>query len=175
MWELGTALGLDQETTSRVADYLKGEYLLEFQTTGGGIGITHNGIVEMELAISNPKTPTTHFPAVVNIVQVTGNVIDSQIQQAAEGSQQIHVTQDLQRALSDLLSELDKSMSELKIEEEKQGILSADLDTIRAQLRSSEPKRSIIREALSSMRTILEGAGAVLLAGKVAELLLMLP
>jgi hypothetical protein len=171
MWDLGSELGLEQEETHRITDYLRGENLLEYHGIGGEIGITHYGIVEMEQALSDPNKSTQHFPASVNIVQVMGNVIGSQIQQATQASQQVQISQDFQCGLSEFLSELEKKIIELRLDEAKQHDLSADLETIKAQLKASEPKRSIIKEALSSIRKILEGVGAALLAARAAELL----
>lgn len=47
--------------------------------------------------------------------------------------------------------------------------LSAEINTLRAQICSPKPKKSIIKETLQSVRSILEGAGATLLAEKVAN------
>jgi hypothetical protein len=100
-----------------------------------------------------------------------GNIIDSQIQQATQASQQVQINQDLRRGLSEFLSELEKKIIELRLDEAKQRDLGADLETIKAQLNAAEPKRSIIKEALSSIRKILEAVGADLLAAKATELL----
>jgi hypothetical protein len=68
MWELGEELGLSREETSDAVDYLKGEYLLEPKTLGGGIAITHAGVREVEATIENPDEATEHFS-----VQVINN------------------------------------------------------------------------------------------------------
>jgi hypothetical protein len=52
-----------------------------------------------------------------------------------------------------------------------QATVASDLDTIEAQLRRPEPKGSIIRECLRSARTILEAAGATLLANEIGRFL----
>lgn len=174
MWNLGTELGFDRETTQRITQYLRGEHLLDPKAIGGLIGLTHFGIKEMEQALSNPNKPTAHFPAVVNVIQITGDVVGSQIQQATEGSQQIQITQDTQRALAEFLSSLEKGLTEIKAEANTLRDLKADIETIKAQLSAAQPKRSIVREALSSIRSILEGAGAALLAAEAAKILIHL-
>ena len=171
MWDLGKELGFDGETTQRITQYLNGEHLLKHWAIGGTIGITHWGVKEMEQALSNPNTPTTHFPAVVNVIQITGDVVGSQIQQATEESQQIQIAQDTQRALTEFLSSLEKDLTEIKAEANTLRNLKADIDTIKAQLGAAQPKRSIVREALSSIRSILESAGASLLAAEAAKIL----
>ena len=47
--------------------------------------------------------------------------------------------------------------------------LSAEVNTLKAQIESPKPKKSIIKETLQSVRSILEGAGATLLAERVAN------
>ncbi len=169
--KLGVELGFDKETTDRISRYLHAEGLLCYTGIGGPTAITHKGIVEMQQASSKPNQSTQHFPASTNIVQVMGDVIDSPIQQATQASQQILVDPNLQRALSDFLVELDKKKGGLKLDEDKQRDLGAEVETIRAQLKSSKPKHSIIKEALSAVRSILESAGATLLAAELAKLL----
>ena len=58
MWEIGSELGYDRELTEKIAQYLDGEWLIEFKAIGGGIKITHRGIVEMEAALENPDRRT---------------------------------------------------------------------------------------------------------------------
>lgn len=84
MFEVGEEIGFNRELTDLVTQYLEGEGLIKFQTVGGGIGITHEGVLEVEEAISNPDTPTTYFPP-FNFIYV-GQMIDSQIQQASPGA-----------------------------------------------------------------------------------------
>jgi hypothetical protein len=141
---------------------------------GGGIGITHRGIVEIEQALSNPSQPTQHFPASVNIVQIMGNVVDSQIQQGAQVSQQVQISEDSRRDMSNFLQRLTESLASVKVNEESLTDLKADMDSIKAQLGARHPKRAIIREALSSIKGVLEGAGATILAAEATKLLLSL-
>jgi len=86
MWEIGSELGYDRELTEKIAQYLDGEWLIEFKAIGGGIKITHRGIVEMEAALENPDRRTDHFPP-VNVMYV-GQMIGSQVQQAGSGAVQ---------------------------------------------------------------------------------------
>ena len=48
MWELGKEINIERRDISNIVDYLKGEYLIEPMTLGGGISITHEGILEIE-------------------------------------------------------------------------------------------------------------------------------
>jgi hypothetical protein len=54
---IGKDLGFDPEKTQRIFQYLHGEGLVETHTVGGGIGITHGGIREVEDHPSQPEQP----------------------------------------------------------------------------------------------------------------------
>jgi hypothetical protein len=176
MFEVGQDLGFEKDETSRVTQYLVGENLVIHRAVGGLIGITHWGIREMESALSNPNQPTKYFPPAVNIIEVHGDIVGSQIQQATQTSAQQIISPDVQRALTEFLSKLEADLAEVTrtLDKAKLVDLTADLDTVKAQLKASEPKRSIVKEALSSIRSILEGAGATLLAAEAIRLLSML-
>lgn len=171
MWDIGKELGLDEAETNRIVQYLNGEYLVVPRALGGTIGISHRGVVEIEDALSNPERATTYFPPVVNIIQVQGDVVSSQIQQATLASQQVQINPDVQHRLFEFLSELEKKMTELKLDESCLRDLKADMETVKAQLKASKPKSSIIKDALSSIQRVLETAGATVLAAEIAKLL----
>jgi hypothetical protein len=53
MWDIGDQLGFDRDLTISIAQYLKGEGLLEFRALGGIISITHYGNKEVEENLKN--------------------------------------------------------------------------------------------------------------------------
>ncbi|MDP2723188.1 MAG: hypothetical protein Q8O72_10550 [Bacteroidales bacterium] len=53
--------------------YLKDAKLIRAAGAGYTSFLTHNGIVEVEKAVTNPDIPTTHFPAVDDIGPVNGD------------------------------------------------------------------------------------------------------
>jgi hypothetical protein len=83
MWELGEELGFDRSLTSNIVDYLTGEYLIEPRALGGGIIITHNGIVKIEELHNNPEKSTEHFSS-INVIHIE-NMSNSAIQQGTLG------------------------------------------------------------------------------------------
>jgi hypothetical protein len=85
--QVGAELGWDQEMTSVVMHYLVDEGLIEFRAMPAMLAITHAGVVEMEQALSNPKTSTHHFPPMVTI-HVHGDIVNSQLQAGTIGSTQ---------------------------------------------------------------------------------------
>lgn len=86
MYELGSELGFQKGETGQVVDYLVGEGFVRHMALGGGIIITHRGIVEIEEAIAHHIQKATFYPS-INIINV-GTMIGSQIQQSTTQSDQ---------------------------------------------------------------------------------------
>ena len=159
MWEIGDGLGFDNDLTDTICQYLKGEGLLETYTLGPDIGITHEGVREVEEALSRPKESTTHFPP-VSIVMVD-TMVNSQIQQGSPGSiQSLATSSDEIELVKEVLVALKKSKDELNLKEREISDLHAEIQTLEAQLSSSTPNGSILRESLKSILTILQSATA---------------
>jgi hypothetical protein len=172
-FELGGQLGFPKNEISRIDDYLRGENLI----TGIAstlIAITHQGIVEIERALTKPDEPTTYFPP-VNIIQVA-QMIDSQIQQGTSQSSQVlnYSSNDIE-AITKFIADLKGQLPELKLDADTQAEVEADVETIETQVKSPRPKHVIIREGLLSLRRILEGAaGSVIAALLVQQIVALL-
>ncbi len=165
--DLANEMGIDRNDAYSLADWLRGEYLLEFKTLGPGIAITHHGVKEIESAIAAPDEPTTYFPP-VNLIYV-GSMSGSQIQQGTIASNQSQLIANTDPALLiELIASVREALEELQLSAEQADELESDLATLEAQATSPRPKSTIVREALSSIRTILEGA-----AGQVAASILI--
>lgn len=163
MWELGEELGFPRELTERVFQYLRGEGLLK-EIARGSITITHDGVVEVEQALGEPETPTKHFPAAVNIIQIH-HMEGSSIQQGSHGSSQAVLFQiSSVQSVRRFIQELQRVLLDLALDESATKELQSEIDTANAQLKSPRPKANILRECLSSIRTILEGAAGNLAA-----------
>lgn len=168
MWDIGQTLGFDREDTSRIVQYLSGEYLLEHKYLGGGIGITHHGVVEVENALSSPDTPTHYFPP-VNVINV-GTMIGSTIQQGSPEATQFASFENQLGSIRDFVQNVRSNLNELELPDAAHQDLIAELDTLDAQMQTSRPKQSILSECLLSVRTILEGAGGAVVAGLLQHL-----
>jgi hypothetical protein len=106
-----------------------------------------------------------------NINNFFGSVQGAQIQQGTSGSFQVSFAKQFdQTALNEFFSLLRKEMPSLGLSSEIEQELDAEIKTAEAQARSPKPKNNVIRESLSSIRRIIEGAGA----GIGAQLLLQL-
>lgn len=90
--QVGAELGWTEDEAQKVALYLRDEGLLTFPVMGGAVSISHAGVVEMEAAIEHPDRPTTHFPA-ISVINVYGDVRDSQLQAGTHESRQDRGTQ----------------------------------------------------------------------------------
>jgi hypothetical protein len=60
IWSIGEQLGFSGEYTTNISQYLEGEGLIKFRILGGGVSITHKGVILAEKA--QPDT-TTHIEA----------------------------------------------------------------------------------------------------------------
>lgn len=173
LFELAEEVGIERDEAHPIADYLAGEGLLTFETLRK-ISITHEGIVEIERALSEPDEPTDFFPP-MNVIYVE-SMSNSQIQQATSGSTQVYSYSDEQlRSLQEFIRDTRHRIPELELDEGTADELEAELSTLEAQSTSPRPKHRIIGEAASSIRAILENAAgaaiAALLLQQLAEIL----
>lgn len=113
--EVGRAIGMnDLREVESVMHYLADEGLLDIKGFGDDdgppIGLTHQGIVEIEQARTNPKQRTEHFPAMINVINVQ-NMHGSQIQQGTTSSTQIQVnkTVNIETPIREIISRIEQS------------------------------------------------------------------
>jgi hypothetical protein len=173
--EFGADLGFSQEQIEKIVQYLEAEHLVKSVAFGWVISITHDGVRQVEAALSSPERATHYFPPVVNILHVQ-SMVNSQIQQGSHSStQSVAITQSQITSLQEYVSTLRSKIPELGLRPDLASELDSDAATVEVQLASANPKRGIIKESLSSARTILEGAAGNLIAsdllGKLIPLL----
>lgn len=171
--QIGEELEFDAALTRNISRYLMEEGLVNL-LSGRGILISHQGVREVEMALSNPNEPTHYFPP-VNIISV-GQMINSQIQQASHGATQVAITDEIkQEQLKELLQSLKESVDQLELEPQQESDLHAEIQTIDAQMSSSNPKNTVITECLGSIRKILEGAtGSAIASGMLTKIVALL-
>ena len=169
MWEIGKELGLTHEETDSICQYLEGEGLIECVEFGGLISIKHEGIIEVEKALTEPEQSTQYFPPVINIIKVE-KMENSQIQQGTISStQRFNIDNDTFKIIEDFINLLKSKISELEILDEDKSVLEADIKTIDAQLKSKKPKISFINTCLLSIKKILEGAIGGIVANELLQ------
>jgi hypothetical protein len=164
--ELTAQVELTPQELGDACHYLAGEGLIEEAMPDMGaspvpywINITHQGIREIEESLQAPTEPTEHFPPVVSVINIQGNVIGSPIQSGSPGAKQDVSLEISLGNIRDFLSQLEQTAPTLELPAEASQELAAEIATLRAQVDSPKPKRHIIRESLQSVRAILEGAG----------------
>jgi hypothetical protein len=147
MWEVASGLGISREDAELAVQYLKGEHLLEFRSMGGYIAITHNGVLEVERALSEPEQSTQYFPPVINVMNI-GSVHGSNIQQAGSPSVVSATVEghDVE-VLRTLVASLRASLVELNHATGRSSELEGMVATLEAQIRTASPNPTIVREA----------------------------
>ncbi|MDH3884086.1 MAG: hypothetical protein OET63_07730 [Desulfobacterales bacterium] len=136
MYDVGNDLGLDRDTSSRVAETLMGLQLVEIRTLSGGIGISTEGADEVKRLMGGAAT-TGELHRKLTDQSIMDQISSQAVEQAA--------------------AELKIKAGNLGLDFEGLSELMADLKTIDAQLGSSRPKTAIIRECLYSLKETLEG------------------
>jgi hypothetical protein len=137
---------------------------------GGGISITHRGVVEVEQALQAPTELTEHFPP-FNLVVVQGDMNQSQVQVGTSNSSQgqhnaFAANRDLILTFTRTVRVHVDGLAETG--DDRRAIL-ADLETVEAQLESPRPNPGVMRAALSVLTTIvLSAAGSGLFEGLAA-------
>ncbi len=174
VWAIGEELGFARAKSELVFQYLVAEGLAQSQAFGGTIGISHDGVREVEAALAEPERPTDYFPA-VNLISI-GTMSHSTIQQASAGAvQQVRYEQAAVEQFQEVIAEIKRNLSELQLNDEDRRQVEADVSTMEAQLASPKPGCTILIECLSSLRSILEkAAGAVVAAPILAKILPLL-
>lgn len=168
LFDVGGHIGLSREETLLAGDYLKGEGLLEYRATGPTVGLTHHGVKEVEDALEHPDRPTQHFLP-LNVINV-GTMIGSSILQAGNHSSQAATVTDYNATdLRHMMTAIRAAVADPKVPKETKAEVLADVGTIEHQLDSPKPKSNIINEAIKSIRNVLEGISAGIIANGIFE------
>jgi len=167
---LGDELGFDEKETDRISQYLVGEYLMEYAAMGGIIAITHQGVIEVEDALSHPEEPTQYFPP-VNIINIH-HMQNSQIQQGTINSTQSQLIElKIKNDIQEFIELFKAKLPDLRLKEEDISEIEADIKTVQSQVASSRPKKGMLRECLSSMQRVLEGVAESVVAQELVSLI----
>ncbi|MGD8521226.1 MAG: hypothetical protein PVF56_08800 [Desulfobacterales bacterium] len=150
MYDIGEALGLDRDAALNVAEALIGLQMVEIRTLSGGIGISPDGIAEMQQVFGDRIAPDNQ------VIRLGDEPILDQIRF---------------QVVEELIASFKARVGNLGLDFDRLNELMADVKTIDAQLESSRPKAAIIRECLRSLKSVLEKAGDDASLGKIRELL----
>jgi hypothetical protein len=150
MYAIGESLGMDRDTSCRVAETLMGLQLVEIRTLSGGIGISPDGAEQVK-GLTGGTAATAKSP---------GRLSDRPLMDSS-GCQ----------AVQQVAGEIKIQAGRLGLDFDGLSVLMADLKTIDAQLGCSRPKTAIIRECLRSLKEILEGSAEGEILAKIGRLL----
>jgi hypothetical protein len=165
------ALGLNEQEGDRIHEYVEMAGLAKTIGAGPLVEITRLGIDTVEAALANPDQKTSsYFPPVDNLDIETAST--SQIQQGTTQRKQAgRWAATSGGELRKLTDEIRSAFGSLSLPLEHRQDVDAHIGTLDAQTRANQPNHAIVRESLSSLRSIAEKAGAMLLAGKLAGIL----
>ena len=133
-------------------------------------GLEHD-LRDFQAQLWRPRSQGKAASVTYNTVNVHGSTVGS-IQQAGEGATQTATVYlnvgAVQAALDEFVAALDASGVPVEI----RNTAMIEVETIRPQLKKPTPNVSIVREGLHTLRNVVEGVAAGLLATKLAALLL---
>lgn len=159
--DIGKDLGFDRSYSSEIYYYLNDEGLTEPMGAGIRLTLTHNGVIEVEEALSEPNEPTAYFPP-VNIIQID-KMSGRTIQQGTNNSTINIISNNTLNQVKKYIETLTDFINNQVENAELKNELKADVETIKQQLQSPKPKSSIIKATLLSTKDVLIGAmGGVL-------------
>ena len=170
-YQIGLKNG-EEDQVREIAKYLEGEGLIQVKLWSHGfpafVRLTHEGLREIEDAISQPASPTRHFMP-INILSV-GQMIGSTIQQGTIGSNQtLKISSESVEKLRAFVEQLSQSVDKLQLKKDVRDEFDAEVATVEAQLASPKPKIPILREGLNSIKKILEAAAGSAIGAQLAN------
>lgn len=148
MYDIGAALGMENDDTAQVAQDLMIQGFAEFKTLSGGIGITFQGIKELDIAIDPSLDPALQSLG-------SGTVLDESGTRAADAM------------LTDLKQTIAKADTSYPDLEE----IVMDIKTIEVQMLSPNPKTAVIREVFRSLHGSISKTGPRELAARLDGLI----
>ena len=111
-----------------------------------------DGILGESMTFSKEEKQTA-TQTTFNIENMTG----SQIQQGTQSSTQNMTNIEVNiESVKNFISEVEKNIDKLEVDDIPKSDLKADIDTIKSQISTSRPNEIIIKESLFSIRSILE-------------------
>lgn len=123
------------------------------------IKLEEDGILGEDLTFSEKEEKIAHRNQNIyyTLINESSNV------QVGNGNIQNISNADLDE-VKKLLISIKDSLSELKLSTENENELKIEIETIESQLKSKKPNTKILNEGLKSLRKVLEGSGATIVA-----------
>lgn len=138
MFDIGTTLGLEKDDAGEIAQSLCIQGLAELKTLSGGIGITRQGLKELNISVAQ-NSDLSAF--------ALGH--DPVLESDSPGAE----------AVSHMIEEIKKNMATIKQPYSRIEEMIIDIKTIELQMLSPQPKTQIIREIFRSLHEAVKGQG----------------
>ncbi|MCP3873745.1 MAG: hypothetical protein GY699_11385 [Desulfobacteraceae bacterium] len=136
MYDVGSALGLEKDDASAMAENLFIQGVAELKTLSGGIGITRQGLEALDVKVAPKSNGEVLTLGTSTIIEDQG-----------------------QKALEKILQEIKKCLAQTQQPYEQLEEIVIDIKTIETQMLSPTPKTAIIREILRSLHNSLKISG----------------
>jgi hypothetical protein len=156
--EIGEVLQLPSELNTITYNYLVKEGLLKSVGIGGGVDITHSGIVQYEKAVSTPDKATEYFLP-VNVINNYINIEKNEKSPIQFGNINSQQTINKKNDYGDIRSWI-QSVEEALKKEKEDGILEKiqdDILLIKTNMDSDKPNNKYIGIALRAIEGVLTG------------------
>ncbi|MEZ9393126.1 hypothetical protein AB4222_14610 [Vibrio splendidus] len=143
---------------------------LRTEVLNWALELEQKGIIGEGMTFSNNEKRTAEN---VNytITNNIGRMHNSQLQQASNNSNQSQEISIENEDITQFIEYLKLSLKQLKLNENDQAEIEAEIVTIESQLSSPKPKKVVIGECLKSVRNIVEGTtGSLVATGILAQL-----
>jgi hypothetical protein len=152
-------LGLALEPAWTIRGYLSREGLVRGVTTSA-LRITHDGVKQVEAALTAPSAPTEGFPPAENVL-VIGTAEGTVVQQGnVDSVQQVELGGAALEDARRLAAELETQLASLEGGSAELRELVAEAATASAQLRGARPRLAAVKETVGTVRDLLESAAA---------------
>lgn len=164
--DVGAQVGLSEEETEAVSEYLSNERLIErigFMGSTSTVRIAHQGIRQIEEARSAPERATHYFPPFVSVqvrdVHVHGN---GQVMIGSPGaSQSMRATTGDLSGVRDLVEAFAAAVRASSLPDDVKEEVELEAVVVQAQAKSPRPKLASIAAAVSAMHGIAVSAGGL--------------
>jgi len=132
------------------------------------VSITHQGIKEIEQALTYPNKPTEHFTSITinNFIHNSGIVENQNIQQGTIDSSQTIINNIQRDELQQIINQMKENTNDEHLTLEQKQRLELEVATLELQSKSSRPMIQRIKESLLSAKEILDtiSTGAAVVA-----------
>jgi predicted transcriptional regulator len=174
VYRLAMELGVKNEETDVILEFLKNEGLAIIYLNEDKIAITNKGIRAVEEAELNPVVPSKYFPAIMEVKGFEKSDESQRLGQFYELKHDPTIGSSKYKELRKSTELIRNSIDKLYITPELKSKLRTELITIDVQIAQPKPDAIVIKECVGSIKSILENASDSLLVRRLLSQLTIL-